>query len=90
MPPSGTLGQDKDLSLKKTTCRRLRGSCDAQILGETTEEMGENCKQHVMEMIQSGDEGHKAAVESMQQLSKEEQVQWYEDFKKDFNSLPDA
>ncbi len=52
--------------------------------------MAENCKQHVMEMIQSGDEGHKAAVESMQQLSKEEQVQWYEDFKKGFNSLPDA
>ncbi len=76
--------------MKTTTCRGLRGSCDAEIQGETAEEMGETCKQHVMEMIQSGDEGHKAAVESMQQLSQEEQVQWYEDFKKGFNSLPDA
>lgn len=76
--------------MKKTTCRDLRGSCDAEIQGETPEEMAENCKQHVMEMIQSGDEGHKAAVESMQQLSKEEQVQWYEGFKKGFNALPDA
>jgi hypothetical protein len=43
-----------------------------------------------MEMIQSGDEDHKAAVESMMQLSKEEQEKWYEDFKKDFDSLQDA
>lgn len=41
-------------------------------------------------MIQSGDEDHKAAVESMMQLSKEEQEKWYEDFKKDFDSLQDA
>ena len=43
-----------------------------------------------MEMIQSGDEDHKAAVESMMQLSKEEQEKWYEDFKKGFDSLQDA
>ena len=41
--------------------------------GETAEEMGAKCRQHAMEMLQSGDEGHNAAVESMMQLSKEEQ-----------------
>ena len=76
--------------MKKTTCRDLRGTCDAEIRGETPEEMSEKCKQHVMEMIQSGDEGHKAAVEKMKQLSKEEQEKWYEDFKNSFESLQDA
>jgi arginyl-tRNA synthetase len=52
--------------------------------------MGENSKKHVMEMIQSGDEDHKAAIESMQQLSKEEQEKWYEDFKQSFDTLSDA
>ena len=76
--------------MKKTTCRDLRGACDAEIQGETPEEMAEKCKQHVMEMMQSGDEDHKAAVEKMMQLSKEEQEKWYEDFKKGFDSLQDA
>ena len=72
--------------MKKTTCRNLRGACDAEIQGKTPEEMGENSKQHVMEMMKSGDEDHKAAIASMQQLSKEEQMKWYEDFKKGFDS----
>ncbi len=76
--------------MKKTTCRNLRGACDAEIQGETPEEMGENCRQHVKEMIQSGDEDHKAAVDDMMQLSKEEQESWYEGFKRGFDSLPDA
>ncbi len=76
--------------MKKTTCKDLRGACDAEIQGETPEEVTENCKQHVMEMMQSGDEAHKAAGENYMQLSKEEQEKWYEDFKKGFDSLQDA
>lgn len=60
------------------------------ILGKTPEEMGENSKKHVMEMVQSGDEDHKAAIEKMMKLSKEEQVSWYKNFKDDFDSLRDA
>jgi hypothetical protein len=52
--------------------------------------MGENCKKHVMEMIQAGDAGHQAAAQSMMSLSKEEQMRWYEEFKKGFNALPEA
>jgi hypothetical protein len=52
--------------MKKTTCRNLRGACGTVIQGETPEEMGENCKQHVVEMMQSGDEDHKMAVAIMQ------------------------
>ena len=76
--------------MKKTTCRQLRGACDAEIQGETPEEMGENCRQHVMEMVQSGDEAHKAALETWKQVSKEEQEKWYEDFESSFDSLQDA
>jgi arginyl-tRNA synthetase len=76
--------------MKKTTCRNLRGACDAEILGETAEEMGEKSRQHVMEMVQAGDENHKAAMESMMRLSKEEQEKWYADFKSGFDSLQDA
>ena len=76
--------------MKKTTCRGLRGACGVEIQGETPEEMGENSRQHVMEMMQTGDEDHKAAVESMMQLSQEEQQQWFEDFMNGFDSLPDA
>lgn len=76
--------------MKKTCCRDLRGACDVEILGETPEEMGENCKRHVMEMMQRGDKDHLAAVESMRLLSKEEQEKWHAEFKKSFNSLPEA
>ena len=76
--------------MKKTTCKNLRGACDAKIKGETPEEMAENSKKHVMEMMQSGNEDHKKAVGEMMQLSKEEQEKWYEDFKNSFDSLPDA
>lgn len=76
--------------MKKTTCRNLRGACDAVIMGETPKEMGENSKHHVMKMVQAGDDDHKAAIENMMKLSKEEQQKWHEDFKNSFSSLPDA
>jgi hypothetical protein len=76
--------------MKKTTCKNLRGACDFEVQGETAEELGENCKQHVINMIISGDADHQAAVESMKELSKEEQTKWFEDFKAGFDSLPEA
>ncbi len=76
--------------MKKTTCRDLRGACDAEITAETAEQMGENCKQHVLQEIQEGDTAHKEAVEKWMQVPKEEQEKWFEDFKADFDSLADA
>lgn len=76
--------------MKKTTCRDLRGACEQEITGETPDEMGENSKKHVMEMVASGDEGHKAAIASMQELSEEEQKEWYQGFLNRFDSLPEA
>jgi len=76
--------------MKQTTCRDLRGVCDTKITGNTAEEMAQNSKNHVMEMIGSGDEAHKEAIADMQQLSPEEQQQWYGEFVASFDSLPEA
>ncbi|PIS05356.1 MAG: DUF1059 domain-containing protein [Candidatus Buchananbacteria bacterium CG10_big_fil_rev_8_21_14_0_10_42_9] len=76
--------------MKKTTCQNLKGACDAEITGTTPEEMGENSKKHAMELVQAGDAAHKTAMEEMMKLSQEEQHKWYEEFKTNFDSLPDA
>ncbi len=76
--------------MKQATCRQLRGPCDAIITGETADEMGDECKNHVKEMVAQGDEAHIEAMEDMRSLSPEEQMQWYENFKDNFSSLQDA
>jgi len=59
-------------------------------LGNTPEEMGENSKQHVMEMVQAGDKDHMKAIEDMQKLSPKEQMKWYQDFKNNFDSFEEV
>jgi len=76
--------------VKKTTCKNLRGVCDTEISGNTAEEMGENGKQHVMDMILDGDQAHTDAVEAMQNLSPEDQQKWFAEFVASFDSLPEA
>ena len=76
--------------MKKATCRYMRGACDAEFEGETPEEMGQICRQHVMEMVQSGDEAHKTAMDNMMELRKEEQEKRYEEFRSRFDSSQDA
>lgn len=76
--------------MKKTTCRALRGACEAEILGATPEEMGAASKAHVMQMMEAGDQAHLDAVAAMKALSPEEQKAWYEGFLKGFDDLPDA
>lgn len=76
--------------MKKTTCKNLKGACDADITGETAEEMGENSRKHVMEMIEAGDQAHIDAIEEMKKLPPEEQQKWYSQFMNSFDSLPEA
>lgn len=76
--------------MKRTTCKALRGACEEEILGATPEEMGDNSKKHVMQMVEMGDEAHKEAIEEMKKLSPEEQQAWYEEFKAGFDDLSDA
>lgn len=76
--------------MKKTTCKNLAGACEETITGNTPGEMGENSRQHVMKMVQAGDEAHKKAMDEMMALSSADQQQWYKDFEDSFDSLEDA
>jgi glycine/serine hydroxymethyltransferase len=76
--------------MKTATCKDLRGPCDEVIIGETAEEMSSTCKQHVMAMMQAGDESHISAVKDMMSLSQDDQEKWYKGFVDGFESLENA
>jgi len=76
--------------MKKATCAYLGGCCDALITGSTPEEMGENCKKHVMALVSTGDANHLAAIERWKTKSQEDMKQWFEEFAKNFEGLEDA
>ena len=73
--------------MKKMTCREMGGVCDAEIQGETAEEMGGNGKKHVHE---STDEAHRELCEKMKTISDEEMAAWKKDFETKFAAAPDA
>ena len=66
--------------MKQTTCRNLRGACDAVITGDTAAAMGAASKQHVMQMLQAGDAAHKQAMDEMMELKQADQEKWYGEF----------
>ena len=76
--------------MKKTTCNKLGGACDEVLTGETSVEMGENSKQHVINMVMSGDHPHKKAMDEMMALSHEDQMKWFKEFEDNFDSLENA
>ena len=76
--------------MKKTTCKALGGACDADITGNTPEEIGDNCKKHVMDMILTGDADHLQAVEAWKKRSEEDQKSWFKTFTENFDNLPEA
>lgn len=76
--------------MKKMTCKAMGGSCDAEITGETAEELMTNGKNHVHEQAEGGDAGHQEIVDKMKSMSEEEYGKWREDFTANFNSLVDA
>lgn len=76
--------------MKKTTCKNLGGACLATILGKDPEDMGNNCKQHVIAMVQVGDQAHLSAIAAWKEKSPAEMKQWFDDFAKGFDDLEDA
>jgi len=73
--------------MKTLQCKDLGGpeTCEAEITGNSFEEMGNNCKAHVMEQIQLGDEAHQKEVEKMQKASPEEQKAMFAEYEKRYN-----
>jgi hypothetical protein len=73
------------------TCKQLGGACGQVFHGETFEEIAEMSKQHGAEMFQKGDEAHLKAMNEMQELMQKPEAmqEWFENKKKEFESLPD-
>ena len=77
--------------MKTMTCKQLGGACDKKFHANTFEEMAEMSKKHGTEKFQIGDEQHLIAMNKMMELMKstEAMTKWFENRKKEFNSLPE-
>ena len=77
--------------MKTMTCKQLGGACDLEFHANTFEEMAEMSKKHGMEMYQKGDQEHLKAMSDMQELmmSPDKMNEWFENKKKEFDSLPE-
>jgi hypothetical protein len=68
--------------MKKLTCKDFGGPCDAEITGNSFQEMGNNSRMHVIEKIKGGDAAHKAAADKMRNASQEEQMAMMAEYEK--------
>ena len=77
--------------MKSMTCNQLGGACDKQFRADTFEEIAEMSKRHGTEMFQHGDKAHLSAMEKMKTLMQnpEDMVEWLENRRKEFDSLPE-
>ena len=76
--------------MKTLTCRQLAGACDMEFSADTFDEIGEMSKKHAMEMVEKGDASHKEKMDEMMKMMKEGTAEkWYEDKRKEFESIPD-
>ncbi len=75
--------------MKKTTCKELDGVCDAEITGNTPDEMAKNSQEHAMG---ANDETHKNKMKPMRKMNTgpEAVKKYMDDFKERFDALPDA
>jgi transcriptional accessory protein Tex/SPT6 len=72
------------------TCKQLGGACDKEFKASSFEEISGMSKQHAMEMMQKKDDAHLKAMNDMQELMKKPEMmkKWFENKKKEFESLP--
>ena len=77
--------------MKTMTCKQLGGACDKEFHANTFKEMAEMSKKHGMEMYQKGDEEHLKVMAEMQELMKSPEAmnEWFENKRKEFDSLPE-
>ena len=75
--------------MKKMTCLELGGACDVVITGETPEEMGENCKKHIME-LPADDTSHDEAKAAMKNMTMQDFQSFWADFCKKFEAAEEV
>ena len=76
--------------MKKLTCRDLGGPCDAEITGNSFEEVGKKSHDHVMDQISRGDDAHRAAAEKLRNAPSEEQKAMMAEFEKKYKEAPEV
>ena len=76
--------------MKTVTCKQMGGPCDAELKGETPEEIMQKGGEHVNEMAATGDEGHVKAKEMMDSAvnNPEELKKWQDEFMQTYNAAP--
>jgi hypothetical protein len=73
--------------MKTMTCKQLGGACDKKFSSKTFNEMATLSKQHGIKMM--GDLAHQEAMQKMMGLMKYGKMEeWFEDKRKEFESLP--
>ncbi len=72
-------------------CKQLGGACDKEFHAQSFDEIAEMSKKHGMEMFQKGDEPHLKAMNEMQESmnSPNAMQDWFNNKRKEFESLPD-
>lgn len=77
--------------MKTMTCKQLGGACNLEFSAQTFEEIAEMSKKHGMEMYQQQDAAHLKAMSEMQELmqSPSSMKEWFENKRKEFDSLPE-
>ena len=78
--------------MKIMTCNQLGGACEKEFRAETFEEMAVLSKNHGMEMFQTQDKDHLAAMSKMQERMQAAggMDKWFESKRKEFDALPDT
>ena len=78
--------------MKTMTCRQMGGPCDAPFRGKSADEVIKAEDSHLKEMVASGDQAHKSALNEMQGRWKNPVagMGWYRKTKRDFAALPEG
>jgi hypothetical protein len=75
--------------MKTMTCRQLGGPCDADLGGETADDIIKAQDRHLREAVRGGDVGHQPAHEEMKNRWRHplKAMGWYRETKKAFAAL---
>lgn len=73
------------------TCKQMGGPCDLAFHGKTADDVIKAQDKHLKDMVASGDEAHKSALEMMAARWKKplKGMGWYMQTQKDFAALPE-
>ena len=78
--------------MKAMTCKQLGGPCDLPLHGKSANAVIKAQDGHLKEMVASGDQTHKSALNEMQGRWKNPVagMGWYRKTKRDFAALPEG